>query len=140
MAGRGTRTISEYSGERNEERSEISIKEKQLSNNEMNTEGTIKTSTVETSLIKNNDNRRDKHSSISSFIKTASHIIAPATSFERSAAVKRISRRDDSEQNYYDDLALNNSTIGLFGGHKGRKSPLVIKCLSIQLFSFYSFK
>ena len=183
MAGRSTRTIFEYTGERNEERSEKRLKGNQISKHDMNTEDTIKTFTVQSyrdydvysdvenvlnlnpvtyidhvsflrneenkktsdsnddrqsltnTLITNIDNERDRHSSISSFIKTASHIITQATSSKRSAAVRRIPRRDDSEQNYYDDLSLNELTIGLFGGQKTGKSPLVMKYLSIQLFS-----
>ena len=71
-------------------------------------------------------NGKDKHSSISASIKIASHIIAPATSCKGSVPVRRIPRRDDSEKNYYDDLALNEHTISLFGGHKKRKSLSVI--------------
>ena len=73
----------------------------------------------------------DKPSSFSSFIKTASHIIAPVTTSKKSLPVRRIPRRDNSEQNYYDDLALNHHTISLFGVHKTGKSPSVTQYLSI---------
>ena len=75
-------------------------------------------------------NEKDKHCSISTSAKLASHIIAPATSSKGSRPVRRIPKRDDSEQNYYDDLALNEDTIGLFGAHKTGKSPSVINYLS----------
>ena len=174
MAGRNTTTISEYSCEVKEERSEKCLKKRQTSKIDMNNEGTKNTFTVQNyrdynvysdvenvlnlnpvsyidhvsalrneekkktsktkddresltkSLITNIDNGRDEPSSISSFIKTASHIIAPATSSNRSTAVRRIPRIDDSEKNYYDDLALNEHTISLFGGHKKRNSLSVI--------------
>ena len=173
MAGRNSRTKTEYCGERNEERSET------CSNNE-NNDGTKSTFTVQNyrdynvysdvenvlnsnpvsyidhivplkkeenkktsdtksdqkspqkSLIADIDNGRNKTSSISSFIKTASHSIAPTTSLKRSVPVKRIPRKDDSEQNYYDDLALNEHTIGLFGGQKTGKTSSVTICLFNQ--------
>ena len=77
------------------------------------------------SLINNIDNGGDKPSSISTFLKTAAHIIAPATTLKQSVVSRRIPRIDNSEQNYYDNLALNEQTIGLFGGHKTRKSSSV---------------
>ena len=93
--------------------------------------------TATKSLITNFDNRRDKPSFISTSINIASHIIAPAISPKRSKTVSRIPRRDDSEKNYYDDLALNEETNSLFGNLKTRKSHLVIKYHSIKLFSTY---
>ena len=75
-------------------------------------------------------NGKDKRCSISTSIKLAIHIIAPATSSKGSRPVRRIPKRDDSEQNYYDDLALNEDTIGLFGVHKAGKIPSVINYMS----------
>ena len=185
MAERNPRTKTEYTGERDEERSERCLEEKQTSKNGDNNPNTNNTFTVQNyrdynvysdienvlnlnpvsyiddvralrnaenkevtdktddqesstkSLTTNVDNGRDKPSSIATSINTASHIISPATASKRSVAVRRVPRRDDSEQNYYDDLALNEDTSSLFGGHKTARSSSVIKCLSAQLFCTY---
>ena len=47
MAGRNTKTIFEYSGERNEERSEEYLEKNQTSTNNLSNEGTKKTFTVQ---------------------------------------------------------------------------------------------
>ena len=66
---------------------------------------------------------------VSTFITTAAHIIGPTPPSCRSAPIKRSGRRDDSDQNYNESVALNDEVISLFDDHKTGNNPSVSKHL-----------
>ena len=60
--------------------------------------------------------------SISTLEKTAAHIIGPAPPNNPRPSVQRRQRRDDSDRNYNETVALNEEVNVLFGGNK-KKIP-----------------
>ena len=61
------------------------------------------------------------------------------TPTSRSEPVKRRPRRDDSDKNYNESVALNDEVVDLFGERKMENNPSVSKHLSIQCVDFYLF-
>ena len=88
-----------------------------------------KTSEVKKSLenpLTTNINRI-QHPSVSTISKTAAHIIGPAPPSKPAAPVKRQQRRDDSDRNYYESVALNEEVNILFGDKKADDTCSVSK-------------
>ena len=82
---------------------------------------------------------------IASFLNTAAHIIAPAQPTKPVASFRRSPRRDDSDKNYHETVALNDEVINLFGDKKASNSvsknvfieiPLIM-CLLINTINIY---
>ena len=83
------------------------------------------------SLITNVD--RAQSSSASTIVNTASHIIGPTPPSKPAPPVKRRPRRDSSDRNYYEGVALNEEVNILFGDKKKDDTPSVSK---MHLFNF----
>ena len=77
------------------------------------------------SLITNID--RIESVSVSTISKTAAHIIGPAPPPKPATIVKRRQRKDSSDRNYYEGVALNEEVDILFGGKKTTDTRSVSK-------------
>ena len=56
--------------------------------------------------------------SVSTIVKAAAHIIGPPPPSKPTQPVKKRQRRDDSDKNYKETVALNEEVIDLFGDKK----------------------
>jgi len=56
--------------------------------------------------------------SVSAIVNTAAHIIGPTLTSKPASPVKRLPRRDDSDRNYFESVALNEEVNVLFGDNK----------------------
>ena len=56
--------------------------------------------------------------SVSAIVNTAAHIIGPTSTYKPALPVKRLPRRDDSDRNYFESVALNEEVNVLFGDNK----------------------
>ena len=75
------------------------------------------------SLTANTD--RIQHSSSYTIANTAAHIIGPSTPSKPAASRLRSERRDDSDKNYNETVALNEDVNVLFGDKKANDTRSV---------------
>ena len=64
---------------------------------------------------------------VSKFANTTAHIIGPSQPSKQVAPRQRRQRRDDSEKNYYETVALNDEVNSLFGDKKTSDTNSVSK-------------
>ena len=64
---------------------------------------------------------------VSKFANTTAHIIGPSQPSKQVAPRQRRQRRDDSEKNYYETVALNDEVNSLFGDKKTSDTSSVSK-------------
>ena len=77
------------------------------------------------SLINNIE--RIEPPTVSTIVKTAAHIIGPAPPPKSATIVKRRQRKDSSDRNYYEGVALNEEVDILFGDKKTADTRSVSK-------------